>query len=396
QQQQQLSNTHHYHHHHHHHHHQQQHQYTQQAGGTITTVQGQARLSAHYTTHQPALLQHHQQEQQQHQQAVTLAANHPPLHQPQQQHHHPVPVQILQTVPAAAPPIVDPLPQCLDANGTYLCTSYNPRCYIIQKLTPTPVSCITYEVTPLAASQVAQPALLAATSPTAPTVATSGQSVQAIATIDERLVYSKTASHPPALTPIGAELTALLPSQGRSIGSSNQNLHYTGREDGQASSAVVQSGSVILNVTRTEANDRTGSKFSTNTTGKDLVSRKLEKDNTVSSSSQKACVIIHAPKDGQNDVESGFGLASKPAGAGNELLSVIEAIGTEVDYDASSMAHNIEDSVSGSSAGGSIASDSFRSHGAYRVGSMGMAKVQRIQQHSGAVESTIQELSEGK
>ena len=139
-----------------------------------------------------------------------------------------------------------------------------------------------------------------------------------------------------------------------------------------------------------------GSKFSTNTTGKDLVSRKLEKDNTVSSGSQKACVIIHTPKDGPNDVESGFGLASKPTGAGTELLSVIEAIGTEIDYDASSMAHNIEDSVSGSSTGGSIASDSFRSHGAYRVGSMGMAKVQRIQQHSGAVESTIQEISEGK
>uniref|UniRef100_A0A182TAI2 Uncharacterized protein n=1 Tax=Anopheles maculatus TaxID=74869 RepID=A0A182TAI2_9DIPT len=52
----------------------------------------------------------------------------------QTHHHHQVPVQILQTVPTAAPPIVDPLPLCLDANGTYLCTSYNPRCYIIQKV----------------------------------------------------------------------------------------------------------------------------------------------------------------------------------------------------------------------------------------------------------------------
>ncbi|XP_065160703.1 la-related protein 4 isoform X2 [Atheta coriaria] len=29
---------------------------------------------------------------------------------------------------------VDPLNACLDANGTYVCTAYNPRCYIIQKV----------------------------------------------------------------------------------------------------------------------------------------------------------------------------------------------------------------------------------------------------------------------
>ncbi|GJQ76895.1 hypothetical protein Trydic_g15097 [Trypoxylus dichotomus] len=27
----------------------------------------------------------------------------------------------------------DPLAACLDANGTYICTAFNPRCYIIQK-----------------------------------------------------------------------------------------------------------------------------------------------------------------------------------------------------------------------------------------------------------------------
>ncbi|KAI5701353.1 hypothetical protein M8J75_008583 [Diaphorina citri] len=32
---------------------------------------------------------------------------------------------------------VDPLTKCLDANGTYICTAYNSRCYIIQKITPT-------------------------------------------------------------------------------------------------------------------------------------------------------------------------------------------------------------------------------------------------------------------
>ncbi|KAF4524848.1 hypothetical protein B566_EDAN014699 [Ephemera danica] len=30
----------------------------------------------------------------------------------------------------------DPLAACLDANGTYICTAYNPRCFIIQKVTP--------------------------------------------------------------------------------------------------------------------------------------------------------------------------------------------------------------------------------------------------------------------
>lgn len=36
---------------------------------------------------------------------------------------------------AVAPPIPsDPLTSCLDANGTYICTAFNPRCYIIQKV----------------------------------------------------------------------------------------------------------------------------------------------------------------------------------------------------------------------------------------------------------------------
>ncbi|KAF7272432.1 hypothetical protein GWI33_014779 [Rhynchophorus ferrugineus] len=30
----------------------------------------------------------------------------------------------------------DPLTACLDADGTYICTAFNPRCYIIQKVNP--------------------------------------------------------------------------------------------------------------------------------------------------------------------------------------------------------------------------------------------------------------------
>lgn len=33
-----------------------------------------------------------------------------------------------------AVPGSDPLTACLDANGTYICTAFNPRCYIIQKV----------------------------------------------------------------------------------------------------------------------------------------------------------------------------------------------------------------------------------------------------------------------
>lgn len=48
----------------------------------------------------------------------------------------PIPQQVQQGLrrTISAPPILDPLPLCLDANGTYLCTAYNPRCYIIQKV----------------------------------------------------------------------------------------------------------------------------------------------------------------------------------------------------------------------------------------------------------------------
>ncbi|XP_075229558.1 uncharacterized protein LOC142329108 [Lycorma delicatula] len=35
-------------------------------------------------------------------------------------------------------PPKDPLTACLDADGTYICTAYNSRCYIIQKVTPSP------------------------------------------------------------------------------------------------------------------------------------------------------------------------------------------------------------------------------------------------------------------
>ncbi|XP_019761782.1 la-related protein 4B isoform X3 [Dendroctonus ponderosae] len=33
-------------------------------------------------------------------------------------------------------PASDPLTACLDADGTYICTAFNPRCYIIQKVNP--------------------------------------------------------------------------------------------------------------------------------------------------------------------------------------------------------------------------------------------------------------------
>lgn len=46
----------------------------------------------------------------------------------------PQPAALQRTTIHPAPPILDPLPLCLDANGTYLCTAYNPRCYIIQKV----------------------------------------------------------------------------------------------------------------------------------------------------------------------------------------------------------------------------------------------------------------------
>ncbi|KAF5288233.1 hypothetical protein FQA39_LY04001 [Lamprigera yunnana] len=39
-----------------------------------------------------------------------------------------------------AVPQLDPLTACLDANGTYICTSFNPRCYIIQKVISTPMT----------------------------------------------------------------------------------------------------------------------------------------------------------------------------------------------------------------------------------------------------------------
>ncbi|KAL1456749.1 hypothetical protein WDU94_001453 [Cyamophila willieti] len=45
---------------------------------------------------------------------------------------------------------VDPLSKCLDANGTYICTAYNSRCYIIQKISP-PVGSVVeppYSITP--------------------------------------------------------------------------------------------------------------------------------------------------------------------------------------------------------------------------------------------------------
>lgn len=39
-----------------------------------------------------------------------------------------------QLQPPHKPVVTDPLTACLDANGTYICTAYHPRCYIIQKV----------------------------------------------------------------------------------------------------------------------------------------------------------------------------------------------------------------------------------------------------------------------
>ena len=36
--------------------------------------------------------------------------------------------------PQPPPLITDTLTACLDINGTYICSSYSPRCYIIQKV----------------------------------------------------------------------------------------------------------------------------------------------------------------------------------------------------------------------------------------------------------------------
>lgn len=63
--------------------------------------------------------------------AATAGAYQPVNPQPQPQ---PAPLQRATAIHPGPPPILDPLPLCLDANGTYLCTAYNPRCYIIQKV----------------------------------------------------------------------------------------------------------------------------------------------------------------------------------------------------------------------------------------------------------------------
>lgn len=48
--------------------------------------------------------------------------------------HAPPPMPLRRGRAVAGAAAVDPLNACLDANGTYVCTAYNPRCYIIQKV----------------------------------------------------------------------------------------------------------------------------------------------------------------------------------------------------------------------------------------------------------------------
>lgn len=48
--------------------------------------------------------------------------------------HVPMPNTRAKTTTAAATPFIEPIASYLDANGTYICTAYNPRCFVIQKV----------------------------------------------------------------------------------------------------------------------------------------------------------------------------------------------------------------------------------------------------------------------
>uniref|UniRef100_A0AAG5DCA8 Uncharacterized protein n=1 Tax=Anopheles atroparvus TaxID=41427 RepID=A0AAG5DCA8_ANOAO len=314
-----LTNTHHYHlHHHHHHHQQQQHQQQQQQALVHHSAPGQVQAATtHSTTHYPAHQQQQQQQQQQHQQALVA-------HQ-----QTTVPVQLLQT----ATPIVDPLPLCLDANGTYLCTSYNPRCYIIQKLTPTPVSCITYEVTPIAAPLVSQPqaALTAATNLTAPTAASVGSNtVQTVGCFEELLDYGKTSAVAtvPFLTPV--EFAALPPSAGQ--------LHHYG--DAGATTAAssttttVETNNVISLTTTPTGGGTSGGSISKRTGGNSQLAAEKPEVNFA----HGACVIISNSSEAPSCsvsragaiLSSGSSLSGPASASGNELIDVMEAIGASL------------------------------------------------------------------
>ena len=48
--------------------------------------------------------------------------------------HVPMPNTRAKTTTAAATPFIEPIASYLDANGTYICTAFNPRCFVIQKV----------------------------------------------------------------------------------------------------------------------------------------------------------------------------------------------------------------------------------------------------------------------
>uniref|UniRef100_A0A182M1P1 Uncharacterized protein n=1 Tax=Anopheles culicifacies TaxID=139723 RepID=A0A182M1P1_9DIPT len=296
---------------------------------------------------------------------------------------------ILQTVPAAAPPIVDPLPLCLDANGTYLCTSYNPRCYIIQKLTPTPVSCITYEVTPIAAPLVAQPTVLtAASNLPASSAAAAGPSIQTIGSVDELLTYNKT----PLVTTVGGsglELTTLAPDHSSS-GSNNQHHHYTNEGNEEASATVAEAGSLISVVNRIEGNRSIG-KSSNNHGQESGVNIKVKKEQ-INSSSRRAA--IHAPTDTQavSVCDTGSASAIRIIG-GSELLSAAEVIRTDLDENVTKTSSD-NDSNSFNHSGSAVScantipeQQQHQISGGHRASNSVVTKVQRKVQTSGAAGS---------
>uniref|UniRef100_A0A182QPG4 Uncharacterized protein n=1 Tax=Anopheles farauti TaxID=69004 RepID=A0A182QPG4_9DIPT len=243
------------------------------------------------------------------------------------------------------------------------------------ELTPTPVSCITYEVSPLATSLIAQQAPLTATSLSVPTSATSsGTSVQTIANIDELIGYSKATSIPLVTTAAGSsglELTAL-PSgvNDGSSGTGNLYHHYGTSAAESDTTALVETGSVISIANRASRSSNSFGRESSS-------SRKLEKD-----SNRGACVIIHAANDGTSS--SGAGVTSSST-SGNEMLSVFEAIGTGslsggVSYDAgvtvTSTSGGRASVVSCVSPGAEQQQQQRASGGVYR----GMPKMQRVLQ----------------
>ncbi|KFB35112.1 hypothetical protein ZHAS_00001032 [Anopheles sinensis] len=299
------------------------------------------------------------------------------------------------TLPSAAgaslaAPIVDPLPLCLDANGTYLCTSYNPRCYIIQKLTPTPVSCITYEVTPIATPLVGQQSagtLSAAANLTAPTTATAsiGSTVQTVATLEELLDYGKITATVPLLAPVVGggsplEFSAVTPSIG-------QVQHYAIGGDAAPTSAAttkttatVENNNVISlassHSTTTTTGGASGASFSkrTNNGNSQFAAGKAETDFS-NGHTHGACVIITSSNEASN-----FPVASDTSLPGPGI-SVIETIGSRMSGACEEGGGNSNVSASNTSTVAvqqqHVASGSA---GVYRVSSQSFTKMHNIVQ----------------